>query len=617
MSCGWSQPSGPFAPCAAVCLRSSLDLPPASARPLALTYAGVAATLTVTFLVLQLCAFWFCAQPWPSHRLAMSGWGWYSSQPTWDWGHGKQQPTKAEAARGGWPTWKQAQGWGDDGVACDDYQVVTPAKVEEVKMEEAKTTDMEVDETNGKAQGSSEGSGKGCGKGSDQKAKAGGKSYPCAECGALHHHRDMILSKRAKHGQMKEVPPEKLPDGDKEYIPKQEVKFLKICAQCELQERRAAGERNVTLADVKKDIHRQNRSKEWNARGMFYHQACQEVDVSGLSRSEAKQKKTERCKELATEFLALLQKDDLMGVFSEAGERMREAMKQWKIIDNLVMQLDHTSAGPDAEALCQKLKEAEARWDELHGYKTFDDKGELQYRFIKAQDYDDRVSENISRFYVCPHCGTYFFSRFWVKRFKRWYCELDAAKWCQLADAADVERLKVAWGSDTSTWPKVGCGKLYRPFADGPGLVMEYKNNRGEWKAFRAEIMPEILDDCIKRKQVEFNKASNCITPEEVYDMIPRTYPKANPVPMAGFEAFPGLGRFDFRKWQEDNEPVMTTEGWCRLAMKIASKDPVNLEGIFNTAQDYLQKHGVGYKLTRASDAAGPLTSVVHVDAEF
>ena len=231
-----------------------------------------------------------------------------------------------------------------------DYQVVTPAKVEEVKMdseevktEEAKVTDMEVDETNGK------GSGKGSGSG-DKKVVGGGKSYPCAECGVVYHHREMILSRRAKHGKLVEVPPKKLPDSDSKeevYVPKEEIRYLKICAKCELQERRAAGQ-DVTLMDVKTDIHRPNRSKEWNARGMFYFQACQDVDTTGLSRSEASKKKTERCRELAAEFLSLLQQEDLFGVFSGAGQRMQEAMKQRNIMDNLAVQLDHASSQRDA-----------------------------------------------------------------------------------------------------------------------------------------------------------------------------------------------------------------------------------------------------------------------------
>jgi len=350
---------------------------------------------------------------------------------------------------------------------------------------------------------------------------------------------------------------------------------------------------------------------EWAARGTFYKQACQEVDARGLSKTEAMKMKTERCKKLAAEFLSLLQQDNMMAVFAEAGNRMKEAMKQWRIIDTMATQLEEADSAAAAEMLLEKLKAAEEKWDQLHGYETFEDKGGLQYRYIKAQDYDDRITENISRFYACPHCGTYFFRKFWRKRLHRWYCEMDFAKWCQLADAEDVDRLKTAWGEDTSKWPVVGCGKLYKPWADGAGMVVEYKGGEG-WKAFRADLIPEILDDCIKKKQVEFNRAGQCLTPEDVYDLIPRTYPKANPVPLADFEAFPGLGQFDFLQWVKDNEPMLTTEGWCKLAMTIASQDLANLADIFKSAEMELQKRGLMYHMSGKRDEIGPLTSVMH-----
>jgi len=177
---------------------------------------------------------------------------------------------------------------------------------------------------------------------------------------------------------------------------------------------------------------------------------------------------------------------DLMGGFSEAGKRMQQAMVEWKIIDKYANQLEQVKNPQTEQYLLEKLAEADARWDKLHGYEVFEDKGELQYRCIRAQDYDDRISDDLSRFYACPHCGTYFFSKFWVRRFHRWYCELDFAKWRQLADSADVDRLKQAWGDNPTKWPMVGCGKLYTPWAHGPGMVIEYKDGCGGWQAFRA-----------------------------------------------------------------------------------------------------------------------------------
>ena len=72
----------------------------------------------------------------------------------------------------------------------------------------------------------------------------------------------------------------------------------------------------------------------------------------------------------------------------------------------------------------------------------------MQFKFIRAQVYDDRLSEHLSRFNARPHCGTYFFSKFWTRRTHKWYCEMNYAKWCELADPEDVKKLQEAWGHD-------------------------------------------------------------------------------------------------------------------------------------------------------------------------
>jgi hypothetical protein len=490
-------------------------------------------------------------------------------------------------------------GDGDGEEKAWEYQVVISGMVKEEKEEGVEKKKQEGEEG---------------GTGEDKPhpfEKKGGKKYPCAECGIELPHRDMMVSKRAKHGKMKEVAPDCLRDERSRLKgPDMQIIYLKICAQCELRERRAEG-MEANLWDVQVDIRRHNRGKEWNARGMFYKQAYESVDDKSMDKDEAKRLKTETCRKLAKEFVGLLKDEKLFDVFADAGKRMQQALEQWKIIDRLVVQLEEVNSQRDMEFLEEKLRQAERRWDEMHGYVTFQDKGELQYKFIKAQDYDDRVSESISRFYACPHCGTYFFSKFWVKRLHRWYCELDWAKWRQLADEADVKRLKELLGPLTSDWPKVGCGRLHQPWAKGPGLIIEYKTTIGTWSAFRADLMPEILDDCIKSRQLAWNRAAAALTPEQVYDLIPRTYPKTNPVALADYEQFPGIGRFDFIKWQQDNAPVLTTSGWCQLAMRISADNP-DLQNVFDTAQSELRKRGLDYEVTQKSDAVGPLTRAVY-----
>jgi hypothetical protein len=172
---------------------------------------------------------------------------------------------------------------------------------------------------------------------------------------------------------------------------------------------------------------------------------------------------------------------------------------------------------------------------------------------------------------------------------------MNFTKWCELADPEDVKKLQKEWGKDPATWPELGCGKQYQPWALGQGLIIEYfSRSSGEWKSFRADLIPEVLDDAIKKKQVDFNASMNALTPQDVYDLISRTYPRANPVAMAGFDHFPGLGFFYLKKWEAEDQPVLTTTGWLKLALKVAENDLEHLADVFNLARDELRKYNNG-----------------------
>jgi hypothetical protein len=128
------------------------------------------------------------------------------------------------------------------------------------------------------------------------------------------------------------------------------------------------------------------------------------------------------------------------------------------------------------------------------------------------------------------------------------------------------------------------------PRGQGEALVVEYRNRAGEWKAFWAEVFPEVIDDEIKLCQVAWNWATASLRAEDVYDLVPPTYPKANVV--QGFPSFPGMGRLDLQVWRQENMPVLSMVGWLKLALTIASKDLDNLRGVFTVAEKELRKQG-------------------------
>ena len=56
---------------------------------------------------------------------------------------------------------------------------------------------------------------------------------------------------------------------------------------------------------------------------------------------------------------------------------------------------------------------------------------------------------------------------------------------------------------------------------------------------------------------------------------------------MDGF-TLPGVSKFPIDKWMGDGMPTMSTTGWCKLAMLIASKDMPNLHRVFEKGEAIL-----------------------------
>jgi hypothetical protein len=126
-------------------------------------------------------------------------------------------------------------------------------------------------------------------------------------------------------------------------------------------------------------------------------------------------------------------------------------------------------------------------------------------------------------------------------------------------------------------------------------MVVEHRASKKEWKNFRADLIPEVLDDAIKKRQVEWNTAMAALPPSDIYDLIPRMYPKVNPAPLAMFDQFPGLGLFDIRQWNVEDQPILTRAGWLKLALKVAANDLENLQTVFNIATEELRLEGESF----------------------
>ncbi len=128
-------------------------------------------------------------------------------------------------------------------------------------------------------------------------------------------------------------------------------------------------------------------------------------------------------------------------------------------------------------------------------------------------------------------------------------------------------------GEDPSSWPKLGCGAKFVPWARGASKVLEIRDEFGNWRAILADRLPEQLDDEIKKVLHAWHEAAGRVTPEDIMMFMPLSYPRCS----AYRTGVPGVSRFDIEKWQAEGSPTLSFAGWVALCQLISCKDPVNL----------------------------------------
>ena len=67
-------------------------------------------------------------------------------------------------------------------------------------------------------------------------------------------------------------------------------------------------------------------------------------------------------------------------------------------IDKLSDELEATSDPQEVTRFLVKLEHTEKAWEAVREHEVFNVNGDLQYKFIRARDSDDRLSDNLARF---------------------------------------------------------------------------------------------------------------------------------------------------------------------------------------------------------------------------
>ena len=95
------------------------------------------------------------------------------------------------------------------------------------------------------------------------------------------------------------------------------------------------------------------------------------------------------------------------------------------------------------------------------------------------------------------------------------------------------------------------------------------------------------MDDEIKKVHSEFFKSSTFVTPEDLKDIIPITSPMTH---VLEGEDFVGIARYPIGQWIASGEPKITSAGWVKLCVKIATKGTANLNNILTMGEKILSR---------------------------
>ena len=114
----------------------------------------------------------------------------------------------------------------------------------------------------------------------------------------------------------------------------------------------------------------------------------------------------------------------------------------------------------------------------------------------------------------------------------------------------------------------------------GYSMVVELRLGDGEWTAFMSDRLPNELDDAIKNKRAAFYMAAGNITPDQLLEVIPMTFPLTHLV-----DGFPGVARHPMDAWERTGPPLMTAKSWANICMRVAMSDLTNLQDIMEVSQ--------------------------------
>ena len=351
---------------------------------------------------------------------------------------------------------------------------------------------------------------------------------------------------------------------------------------------------------------RANKGKEWNARADAMLKARDEIDAENkdtdVKMTSTKRRKAilDRATSLAQAMVEVIKEGGFFEAFAGAGLRMERANDTAELYQKA---FDDYMNDPKNEEKKRAVEEMEEAYAATRDYQTCLEKGEQQVDYLKALDFVDTIGPKMRIYNVCRaktswdwsrgvacSCGLAFPNKMWYQpNPHRWKykCRVMWEPLVREQEKNPADPMLRKWVDDmTATygevekWPQLGCESNFVPFKKGGSMVVEIKQENGEWTSFVAERLPEELDDEIKRVHAHFYMAQQDLTPEELKEILPISFPMTHNI-----KGFPGVARYPVDEWEAAGAPYFSVKSWCKMAMRIASNDLTNLGKVFETAQ--------------------------------
>ena len=444
-------------------------------------------------------------------------------------------------------------------------------------------------------------------------AKKKSLEMPCAECKKKMNVALMFPSERSQHRQWEPAGPngeasewhkkrsghrlnEDTPDDKRDTNVQGYWRIFKICADCEVDLRRAEGTPVRDKYEVLEEVinkFKSTKNEMTNGRRVkCYKDALEEVGEleaergQKIPKKERRQLVSEKAKEKFNNFIdAVTQDGTMFDLITTAGKDIENYAKLCKDLESVENQIEAEKDGERKKLLIDKFEELNEQIQiEMvpDSYAMSDN----QWEMLDALDNDDRITDTFRRFYVCRRqrwsqengkwksctCGCYFPSSFWRRDAnKKYKCQVDWEKALKYYPDTVTKAMAPKWGTDVSKWPLLGCGENFIPFAKGMSTVIEYKCNKTKKiQTFMSDIFPDKLQHVLAKHKVAWMKAAEFTSREELLRAVSVVFPRANIV-----EGIPFLSRFPVDEHIADGGLMVSQKAWCKYCMLVArgSKD--------------------------------------------